>query len=113
MPRGRPKGSLNRKTREALHAIKESQLDANGLSMPVRYLLSIVANRNKPEALRIEAAKASAPFLQPKLAAVDLTNTAPAIESEEVLLGKLSDLIKANPEVAQLLAQHVGPTALN
>jgi hypothetical protein len=105
MPRGRPKGALNRKTREALHAVKESQLDDDGLSYPVRYLLSIVKNPKKPEALRIRCADLAAPFVQPKLSAVDLTQQKPPqIKPEAELVAELGALLKAHPELAKLVS---------
>lgn len=113
MARGRPPGALNRKTREALHAVKESQLDGDGLSYPVRYLLSIVKNPKKPEALRVRCADLCAPYTQPKLSAIDLTNSAPApIEGEDALKAKLLALIQSDPHMIKELAQYLTPGML-
>lgn len=63
---GRPAGSKNKKTRETATAAA-----AAGLS-PVEYLLSVMRNRRKPEAQRMEAAKAAAPYCHPRLQALTI-----------------------------------------
>lgn len=62
---GRKKGAITTRTRE----IAEAAL-GSGLT-PLDYMLSILRDDQKPEAMRFEAAKAAAPFVHAKLAAVD------------------------------------------
>lgn len=94
----RPKGALNKRTRAALEAAKEGQLDANGISEPVRFMLRIVRDTHKDEGLRLEAAKAAAPYLQPKLSAVEINQPNPDdAVGEKIILDRLKALIEANP----------------
>jgi hypothetical protein len=64
-PRGRPRGSLNKRTQTLLEAAKA------GGDMPLDFLLRLMRDPHSPMARRIEAAKAAAPFLHPKLSAID------------------------------------------
>ena len=64
---GRPAGSLNRKTREQVEAI-----EASGLT-PLQYLTSVYQDEGADEARRIDAAKAAAPYVHPKLNAIELS----------------------------------------
>lgn len=62
--KGRPKGSRNRRTMEAVAAAQD------GLS-PLDYLLSVVRDLAADEGKRIDAAKAAAPYVHAKLQPVD------------------------------------------
>lgn len=64
---GRPKGVSNAKTEE----IKRKA--AEGGIMPLDYLLSIMRNEAMPLDERKDAAKAAAPYVHAKLAAVELS----------------------------------------
>jgi hypothetical protein len=67
-------------------------------------MLRIMNDARKPEAIRLEAAKAAAPYLQPKLSSVDLTaNSVPEIQSHEALIERLGELIQQHPELAASL----------
>lgn len=96
----RPKGALNRRTRAALHAAQTGELGGGGQS-PVDFLLGVMRNGKKPDALRVEAAKAVAPYLAPKLSAVELTGQLDDDEkvTESELMGRLQTLIKEHPEL--------------
>ena len=61
---GRQKGSRNKYSREA-------EIAASGLT-PLEYLLSIMRGDGKPLE-RLEAARAAAPYVHPKLASVELS----------------------------------------
>jgi hypothetical protein len=63
MPGGRPKGSKNKRTVELLKkaAAVPSYVD------PVDFLLNVVADVGADMGIRIEAAKASAPYVRAKL----------------------------------------------
>lgn len=62
---GRKPGSVTKRTREIAHAAIEQ-----GLS-PLEYLLSIVRDSAADEARRIDAAKAAAPYVHPRLQPID------------------------------------------
>jgi hypothetical protein len=64
---GRPKGAISKITEEAI-----AQAEAGG-EMPLAFLLRIMRDDGADEAKRIDCAKAAAPFLHPKLNAIDLT----------------------------------------
>src|SRR5262245_2330349 len=64
-PRGRPRGSLNKRTQTLLEAAEA------GGEMPLDFLLRLMRDPHSPMARRLEAAKAAAPFLHPKLSAID------------------------------------------
>jgi hypothetical protein len=64
-PRGRPRGSLNKRTRTLLEAAEA------GGEMPLDFLLRVMRNPHAQTARRLEAAKAAAPFLHPKLTTID------------------------------------------
>lgn len=62
---GRPKGAINAKTAERTEAII-----ASGLT-PLDYLLSILRDENMAADDRMEAAKAAAPYVHARLAAIE------------------------------------------
>jgi len=64
-PRGRPRGSLNKRTRALLEAAEA------GGEMPLDFLLRLMRDPREPKSKRLEAAKAAAPFCHPKLSAVE------------------------------------------
>jgi hypothetical protein len=64
-PRGRPKGSANKAT-----AAKAAEIAASGLT-PLDFMLSILRDKGSELAARFEAAKAAAPYVHPRLAAVE------------------------------------------
>jgi hypothetical protein len=64
-PKGRPRGSLNKRTQTLLEAAEA------GGEMPLDFLLRLMRDPHSPMARRLEAAKAAAPFLHPKLTAID------------------------------------------
>lgn len=65
-PAGKPKGANALATRR-----REAEVAASGLT-PKDYLLAVMRDVDKEEAVRMDAAKAVAPFVHPKLAAVTL-----------------------------------------
>ncbi len=62
---GRSKGTPNRAT-----AKREAEIAAAGIT-PLDYMLQILRDEDKTADERFEAAKAAAPYVHPKLAAVD------------------------------------------
>jgi hypothetical protein len=69
----RPKGSLNKRTRVALNALKTGELLGNGDS-PVELMLRVMRDPEKPLELRLEAAKSVAPYIHPRLNSSEITN---------------------------------------
>ena len=63
--RGRPKGSRNKRTRALLEAAEA------GGEMPLDFLLRLMRDPQASMARRLEAAKAAAPFLHPRLNSID------------------------------------------
>src|SRR5678815_4174878 len=107
----RTKGALNKRTRAALHAAKTGEIGGDGVS-PIEYLLKVVRDSEKPDAIRIEAAKAVAPYLQPKLCAVDLTNhVATDQRTQNEILADLKICIQHDPATKQLLTGLVTDSA--
>ena len=64
---GRPKGSKNVKTERRTAAIA-----AAGIT-PLDYLLNTMRDEKQDKAVRLDAAKAAAPYVHPKLANIDTT----------------------------------------
>ena len=64
---GRPKGAATKRTREI------ADQAANEGITPLEYLLQVMRT-SEDEARRIDAAKAAAPYVHPKLANVDIGN---------------------------------------
>jgi hypothetical protein len=63
---GRPKGSRNRRTAELVEAAQKSGI------LPLDFLLSVMRDKNAPRDVRIEAAKAAAPYLHARLNSVNV-----------------------------------------
>jgi hypothetical protein len=84
---GRPKGATNKTTAERLEAIK-----ATGMT-PLEYLTSVYQDENAEEAKRIDAAKAAAPYVHPRLNAVELSGNpdAPLVSRIELVDGDGTD----------------------
>lgn len=101
----RTKGALNKRTRAALHAAQTGEIGAGGEN-PVEYLLRVMRDSKKADQLRIEAAKAVAPYLTPKLSAVEITGQ---YENDELLtelelLERLKALLSEHPELRDQLS---------
>jgi hypothetical protein len=64
-PRGRPRGSRNKRTRALIEAAQASG------QMPLDFLLLIMRNNTKPLERRLEAAKAAAPYCHARLAPIE------------------------------------------
>jgi hypothetical protein len=64
---GRQKGTRNRAT-----AAKVVEIEASGLT-PLDYMLTVLRDIARPSNERLDAAKAAAPYVHPKLANIELT----------------------------------------
>lgn len=62
---GRKKGGQNAKTKERLEAVCK-----DGLT-PLEYMLQVLRDAANDEAVRMDAAKAAAPYIHPKLSSVE------------------------------------------
>lgn len=62
---GRPPGAVNKLVREAVE-----RAEAEGI-LPLDYMLSILRDVQQPPDVRMDAAKAAAPYVHPKRAPVD------------------------------------------
>ncbi|MBB4017367.1 hypothetical protein GGR16_002396 [Chelatococcus caeni] len=62
---GRKKGVPNKVTLK-----REAEIKASGLT-PLDYMLQLLRNPKNPRDVRFEAAKAAAPYVHPKLAAIE------------------------------------------
>lgn len=66
-PRGRPKGSQNKASIE-----RQAAIAASGLT-PLDFMLQIMRDENKPDGLRASMARDAAPYVHPRLAAIEHT----------------------------------------
>lgn len=83
---GRKAGSTNRYSKELLsQAMQEGDL-------PVHYLLSVMRDKSLDTRLRIEAAKAAAPYLHHKLASMQVDLTVQEMTHEEWLASLETDV---------------------
>ena len=89
---GRPTGARNRRTEELTREIEESGLT------PLAYLLSIFRDEDKDEKIRLEAAKAAAPFAHAKLSAVDMDLRADKRTIDDYEPHELIELIQSGKE---------------
>ena len=96
----RTQGALNKRTRAALHAVENGELGGGGEN-PVDFLLRLMRDSKKPDDLRVEAAKAVAPYLAPKLSAVEVTgrHDGDGKLTEAQILAKMKTLLNDHPEL--------------
>ena len=78
---GRKRGAVTRRTQE----IAEKAL-ANGIT-PLDYLLSVMRDATKDGAQRLDAAKAAAPYVHPRLAAIEHSGNADKPLSMQIVTG--------------------------
>ena len=64
---GRQKGSVNRKTERFHKAVTEYG------TTPLDFLLAAMADDENPMPMRLDAAKSAAPYVHPRLAAVEVS----------------------------------------
>jgi hypothetical protein len=78
---GRPSGLRNKKTMEQVAAVQESGIT------PLDYMLSVMRapSGTVEDAVRLDAAKAAAPYVHPRLSTVDATVTSVQMTQEEWL----------------------------
>jgi hypothetical protein len=76
---GRQKGTGNKATAE-----REATIAASGLT-PLDYMLSVMRDIAADEAKRLDAAKAAAPYVHPRLSAMELSGAVAGLTHEEWL----------------------------
>lgn len=101
-PAGRPKGVIS--YRDLLTAEDRARIaDAAGCT-PLQYLLSVMLDQESPQGVRLDAAKAAAPYMHRKMPiAVELPNAAPGLD-----VAKLLALPRADREALLSLLQRAG-----
>ncbi len=63
---GRKAGTLNKRTQEVARRVAEEGIT------PLEYLVNVMNDENAKESLRIDAAKAAAPYMHPRLNATTM-----------------------------------------
>jgi hypothetical protein len=85
---GRPKGS---KTRYS--ATLQRQMLHSDSSTPLEYLVSVYTDENNSLRDRLDAAKAAAPYVHPRLSAVEVSNNTPYRDVTEIPTAELLAII--------------------
>ena len=67
-PRGRPKGARNRRSLANIEAAQ-----AGGL-LPLDFMLALMRDETQPPERRLEAARAAAPYVHPRLATAECSD---------------------------------------
>jgi hypothetical protein len=70
MPRGRPKGSPNKAT-----ALVEKHLAGKYGVLPREFLLGVMLDEGLELPIRVDAAKAAAPYVHPRLSQIDANHS--------------------------------------
>jgi hypothetical protein len=97
---GRPRGSRNRRTRETIAAVEQ------GLT-PLAYLTSVYRDESIDIRCRLEAAKAAAPYVHPKLSQIEVQAVADLrLLTDEQLYVEIRGLL-SDPAIRDLLAPAV------
>ncbi len=87
---GRKKGSVNKTT-----AAREAQIKASGLD-PLNYMLKVLRDKKETDERRLDAAKAAAPYVHPRLSSVDFQGDMDlTVKSHEDALTELEQLANA------------------
>ena len=63
---GRPKGSRNKRS------VQQEEEIRNSGQTPLEYFVSIYQDEKQPERMRLEAARSAAPYVHPKLSAMEM-----------------------------------------
>ena len=99
---GRPRGSLNRRSVEAIEKVAEQFPDWS----PLQHFAAVANNEELDDAIRLDAAKAAAPFIHPRPKSVELDPEA-LVDLEarlvQVRLEAQDKLLLGNPGLADRL----------
>ena len=66
----RPRAGRKHGSRNKASAAREAAIAASGLT-PLQYMLGIMRDETQPVAVRLEMAKAAAPYVHPRVAAIE------------------------------------------
>lgn len=101
---GRPRGSLNKRSVEAIEAVAEQFPDWS----PLQHFAAVANDENLDPMIRLDAAKAAAPFIHPRPKSVELDPDA-LVELEaritRVKLEAQAQLLHDRPDLAERLAR--------
>lgn len=112
MPRGRPKGALNKKTRQALYAAQRGELPGVKGMTPLEFLMKTMKDDEKPFEIRLEAAKSAAPYIHPRLSSAEVKQVGESLSDALARLSRLEakqkqeDTPPQKPEVEDRQALH-------
>lgn len=85
---GRPRGAKNRKTVETIRAVEESGLT------PLDYMLQVLRDSRFDATMRMDAAKAAAPYCHTRLHSNEVTLMQPCDRmTDEEITSKLAELL--------------------
>ena len=99
MPRGGARPGSGRKPGSKVEKLARNALKqhAEGLS-PLDYILKVMRDEGKTEAERLDAAKAAAPYMHPRLQAIE--HSGEIISKHEQDLEELEKLAQVNTDIA-------------
>jgi hypothetical protein len=86
---GRKKGTPNKAT-----AAKEAAISESGLT-PLDYLLMVMRDTGQPDDVRRDAAKAAAPYVHPRRAAIEHSGSIDTRPASELTDAELSDIARS------------------
>ena len=100
---GRPKGSKNRRTIALSQATAEAQQVARTGETPLDFLLRVMRNTKNAMHIKIDAAKAAAPYMHARLSSVELKQNPKGETQEDWVLRKARErgLLPPAPERTQ------------
>jgi len=100
---GRPRGSRNRRTIALSQATAEAQQVARIGETPLDFLLRVMRNTKNAMQIRIDAAKAAAPYIHPRLSSIELNQNPKGETQEDWVLKKARErgLLPPAPERTQ------------
>ena len=97
-PAGRPKGALNKL------AVKAAQEIAESGDTPLQFLVGLMRDEEADPKLRLDAARAAAQYVHPKLAASEITEGTDEKQypsmSEQDILKRINELKRSQDEAA-------------
>lgn len=100
---GRPRGSRNRRTIALSQATAKAQQAARTGETPLDFLLRVMRNTKNAMHIRIDAAKAAAPYIHSRLSSVELNQKPKGETQEDWVLRKARErgLLPPAPERTQ------------
>ena len=100
MARGGSRAGAGRKagTPNKASAERQAEVAASGLT-PLDYMLSIMRDEDKVFDVRLDAAKAAAPYVHPKLASVDM-NADLNLKADDTITGLLARIASEGKRLA-------------